>query len=66
MDFDIETTIEDSIRLKKALQMSKFTCDKLENEVKEIKYLYQEEIEKNKSLKNDYCELQRKYQQSFS
>ncbi len=29
MDFDIETTIEDNIRLKKALQMCKFSYDKL-------------------------------------
>jgi hypothetical protein len=34
MDFDIESTIEDSIRLKKALQISKFTCDKMEKELK--------------------------------
>jgi len=30
MDFDIESTIEDNVRLKKALQMSKFTIDKLD------------------------------------
>ena len=66
MDYDIESTIEDNVRLKKALQMSRFSTEKIEKQLKEIKLLYEEELQKNKSLKNDFCDLQRKYQQNYT